>query len=444
VIDARRITTKIKMKTLFPKQRESVDSLKEALRVYNGALDSSQTGVGKTVIASYVALEFGRPVAVVCPKIVIPHWERELAEVGVTPIFISNYEKLKRGNNHIIKAAKKLFRWTLPEGTLIIWDECHKCKSPYSQNSQMLVAARQAGYCNLLLSATACQDPTEMRSLGFALGIHSLNRPEGSKKSWFSWMMQYGCKRDPWNNWVAGPVPKLVHLNQELYSKNCVKLTPKDLPNAFTDNQVITEPLAFSSLTDIARFYKQHGVTPEIVEQFLEDGGASPHILVEILRARQLAEAAKVPDILDMITDACAEGYSVAVFVNFTDTVKALADTLTHASVIVGGQRSTVREDNVQRFQMNQTNVIICNIAAGGVGVSLHDTEGGHPRMSLISPTFNVKDYIQTLGRVHRAGAKSPVVQRVLIASKTIEEKIVDKLEKKRLAMDTLHKKPTP
>ena len=432
------------MKTLFPKQKESVSFLKNALTLYKGALDSSQTGVGKTVIASHVALEFNQPVAVICPKIVIPHWERELAEVGIKPIFILNYEKLKRGNAHIIKVAKKIFRWQLPEGTLIIWDECHKCKSPYSQNSQMLIAAKQAGYYNLMLSATACQDPTEMRSLGFALGVHALNRPEGQKSSWFSWMMQYGCKKDPWNNWVAGPVSKLVNLNKQLYSANCVKLTPKDLPNAFTDNQVITEPLAFSSLTDIARFYKQHGVTPEIVDQFLEDGGISPHILVEILRARQLAEAAKVSDILDMVTDACAEGYSVVIFVNFTDTIKALADTLTHASIIMGGQTAMVREDNIQRFQTNQTNVIICNIAAGGVGVSLHDTVGNHPRMSLISPTFNVKDYIQTLGRVHRAGAKSPVVQRVLIASKTIEEKIVDKLEKKRLAMDTLHQKLTP
>lgn len=432
------------MKTLFPKQRESVDRLVKELRVYMGALDSSQTGVGKTVIASYVAKEFAQPVAVVCPKIVIPHWERELKEVGVTPLFILNYEKIKRGNAFIVKVGKKIYRWTLPENTLIIWDECHKCKAPFSQNSQMLIAAKQAGYFNLMLSATACQDPTEMRAIGFALGMHSLNKPEGAKKSWFSWMMQYGCKQDPWKKWVAGPVSKLVLLNEQMYSTNCVKLTPKDLPNAFTDCHVITEPLAFSSLTDIARFYKQHGVTPEIVDQFLEDGGASPHILVEILRARQLAEAAKVSDILDMIADACAEGYSVAVFVNFKDTVTAIAEAIPHAATIVGGQSADVREESVQRFQTNQTNVIICNIAAGGVGVSLHDTDGGHPRMSLISPTFNVKDYIQTLGRVHRAGAKSPVVQRVLIASKTIEEKIIDKMEKKRLALDTLHAQPKP
>jgi SNF2 family DNA or RNA helicase len=132
------------------------------------------------------------------------------------------------------------------------------------------------------------------------------------------------------------------------------------------------------------------------------------------------------------------------VFVNFVDTVKLLSNLFKDASVIVGGQSATVREDNVQRFQTNQTNVIICNIAAGGVGVSLHDTEGGHPRMSLISPTFNVKDYIQTLGRIHRANAKSPAIQRVLVTAQTIEEKIVDKLEQKRLSLDTLHAKPEP
>jgi superfamily II DNA or RNA helicase len=171
----------------------------------------------------------------------------------------------------------------------------------------------------------------------------------------------------------------------------------------------------------------------------MENGGASPHILVEILRARQLAEAAKVPDVISMVEDANGEGYSVAVFVNFVDTVKALAASFPDASCIVGGQSAMVREENVQRFQTNQTRVVICNIAAGGVGVSLHDEHGGHPRMSLISPTFNVKDYIQTLGRIHRANAKSPATQRVLVASKTIEEKIIDSMEKKRHSLETLH-----
>jgi superfamily II DNA or RNA helicase len=430
------------MKTLFTKQKESVDFLKAALLTHRNALDSSHTGVGKTVIASHVAKEMDIPVAVVCPKIVIPHWERELKEVGITPIFVLNYEKLKRGNKFLVKAGKKIFRWCLPTETLLIWDECHKCKSPFSQNAQMLIASKQAGYYNLLLSATACQDPTEMRAIGFALGLHSLNKSNGALKSWPTWMLEFGCRRDQWNNWVSGPVSKLVPLNTQMYTSNCVKLTPKDLPAAFTDNHIITEPLAFSSLGNIAKFYKEQGVTPEIVEQFMEGTVASPHVLVQILRARQLAEAAKVQDIVEMVGDAVAEGYSVAIFVNFVDTISAIRSLIPASCIVVGNQSAEDRESNVQRFQNNECNVIICNIAAGGVGVSLHDTEGSHPRMSLISPTFNVKDYIQTLGRIHRANAKSPATQRVLVASKTIEEKIVDKLEQKRLALDTLHAKP--
>jgi superfamily II DNA or RNA helicase len=176
------------------------------------------------------------------------------------------------------------------------------------------------------------------------------------------------------------------------------------------------------------------------VEQFLENGGASPHVLVEMLRARQLAEAAKVPDIIDMVWEARAEGFSVAVFVNFVDTVRALQESFgAKCAVVVGGQKDTEREENIQSFQRNEARVIVCNIAAGGTGVSLHDTEGGHPRMSLISPTFDEKAYVQTLGRIHRAGAKSPCVQRVLVASGTIEEKILVKLEHKRLFRETLH-----
>ena len=432
------------MKTLFPKQRESVDFLKRALITRRGALDSSHTGVGKTVIACRTAAEMGVPVAVICPKIVIPHWERELREVGIEPIFVTNYEKIRRGNSFVTKKGKTLFTWTIPPDTLLIWDECHRCMAPFSQNTQMLIAAKKQGYLNLLLSATACQDPTEMRSIGYVLGVHSLNAAERGLVSWFSWMKQHGCRKDPWNNWVAGNAKHLVPLNQRLYSTNCVRLTPDDLPGAFTANQVITEPLAFSALSDIARFYKQHGVTPEVVDRFLEHGGAGlgANVLTDILRARQLAEAAKVPDIISMVNDAVDEGFSVAVFMNFRDSIAALEVAFPTASVVVGGQGADERENNVQRFQSNEERVILCNMAAGGVGVSLHDIHGGHPRMSLISPTYDVKSYVQTLGRIHRATGKTPALQRVLVASQTIEEKIIDSMEKKRHSLETLHAQP--
>ena len=50
---------------------------------------------------------------------------------------------------------------------------------------------------------------------------------------------------------------------------------------------------------------------------------------------------------------------------------------------------------------------------AGGTGLSLHDVNGEHPRVSLISPSFSAIDLKQALGRIHRAGAKSPAVQKL-------------------------------
>jgi SNF2 family DNA or RNA helicase len=128
------------------------------------------------------------------------------------------------------------------------------------------------------------------------------------------------------------------------------------------------------------------------------------------------------------------------VFVNFSETLNTLCDMLgSDTARVCGGQSGNEREQNVQRFQRNECGVIVCNTAAGGVGVSLHDEHGGHPRMALLSPTFNEKEYVQVLGRIHRAGSKSPALQRVLIASGTIEEKIIAKLEEKRKDMAALH-----
>jgi len=435
------------MKTLFPKQEESKASLIRALSIYGAALDSSHTGVGKTVVAAHTAKEYydnGTPVAVICPKIVIPHWERELAEVGIKPLFVTNYEKIKRGGHkHLNKVGKKLFRWVLPERMLLIWDEVHRAAGFNSQNAQMLIAAKQAGHGNLMLSATACKDPTEMRAIGYVLGLHSLNRDEPPLLSWFHWMKTFGCRQDPWRKWVRGPVSKLEPLNKVMYSTNCVKLTTADLPHAFTENHVITEPLAFAAMKDIERFYRDNGVTPEIIEQILTgDVKPSPHILVEILRARQLAEAAKVPDIVDMVKDAVVEGMSVVVFVNFKDTVSSLKAALPDAGVVQGGQSAAERESYVQQFQNDEIHVMLCNSAAGGTGVSLHDVRGERPRLSLISPSFNDKEYVQVLGRIHRAGAKSPATQRILVTEQSIEQKVLTILEEKRKSLETLHAKP--
>ena len=429
------------MKTLYPKQREAFDFFVNCQKSGSNTLDSSHVGTGKTVVAAHLAKELNRPVAVLCPKAVIPSWQRELAEIGIDPLFVLNYEKIRTGKTDFMsKRGKKIMQWKIPKDTIVFVDEVHKCKGPYTQNAQLLVSLVTQGYSVHAMSATAAEDPTEMRPLGFALGLHNLNKSDKGMKSWFSWMMQYGCFQNEWNAWELKRGAKLKDLNKVMYNKNVKKLTVEDFPDSFKENRVFIEPIAFGSATKIAKAYKELGITPDIITNLIENGTVedSEWVLVNLLRARQLAESLKAKDMADMAKDYVEQGHSVVLFVNFTDTANTLS-TLLECKKIVGGQTASERQQIIDDFQDDKEHIIVVNTAAGGTGISLHDINGNRQRISLISPTFNVKDHLQALGRIHRNGAKSDAIQKILVASDSIEEHVMRVVEQKSDNLNTLH-----
>lgn len=429
------------MKQLFPKQAEALKFFETCHDLNINTLDTSHVGTGKTVVAAHLASSLCRPVAVICPKAVIPSWERELEENGIDPIFVLNYEKLRTGRTpHVKKRGKKIFAWQLPPDTLMLFDECHKAKGPYTQNAQLLIAAAQAGYPIHMMSATAAEDPTEMRAIGFALGLHSLNAAKGDLKSWYSWMRCNGCYQNQWKAWELRKRSALKDLHDTMYQKSVKRLTVSDFPDSFKNNRIFVEPIQFSNLSKINKAYAELGITPEIVTQFIEEGTVedSEFVLVNMLRARQLAESFKVHDLVEMANDLRDEGNSVVLFVNFRETADALAEAL-KCGKIEGGQDAALRQQYIDEFQEDDADVLIVNIAAGGTGISLHDVRGERPRVSLISPSFNVKDHLQALGRIHRNGAKSDALQKVLVASGTVEEAVLKAIDRKSSNLDMLH-----
>jgi hypothetical protein len=90
-------------------------------------------------------------------------------------------------------------------------------------------------------------------------------------------------------------------------------------------------------------------------------------------------------------------------------------------------------------FQDDSHHIMLCQIQSGGVGVSLHDTHGKRPRSSLICPTYSAIDLKQALGRIHRAGAKSKAVQRIIFAADSIEETVMRRVKAKLKNIETLN-----
>lgn len=435
------------MKTPYPQQDEHINALVNIINTYRAALDSSKTGTGKTLCAAEVAKRLGFNVFVVAPKATLVNWSRVLKEQGAGVVGIINYEKLRMGKTGFGGWKKGAFYFNLPPKTLIVFDEVHVCKGHYTQNAKVLIGA--ASFHTLMLSATACENPVEMRALGYLLGLHTL-------KDFYGWAIRFGATPNAWGalEFVkkAGSDAHLDRLRRLVYPTHGHMLTREDLSEFFPNGQIIYDPISFGSSTEITKLLDECSEELQVIidkeiEEKLTLKGNPAEAMVKVTRARQKVEILKMPEIRQMVKDRLEEGKSVAVFLNYNQSVKYLCDLLESDGITAGkiwGEepRTAKRQQVVDAFQQDEIHVLICNIAAGGTGVNLHHTDTAvRPRESLISPCYNAKVMEQVFGRIDRAGAKSDPINRVLVAAGSVEEKVMQSVQIKIDNMSRLHKK---
>ena len=442
---------------LLSYQPKHVDSLIKSLVKFKRALDASDTGTGKTFSAIATALLLNLKPFIICPKSVIPTWIECINYFGIEYYGISNYELIKLcryypsesltrdvvGSHErtdcpfvtrTLKPSKPgkltkskptklgstqsppkkpqktkkeyIFTWKLPDDVLVIFDEAHRCKNKRTMNSDILLTiANNIKHRILLLSATIADKPENFEHAGWILGLYpSLRNAAG----WMRRMTEMG------NTPMKG-----VH--NYIFPKYAARMRIRDLGDKFPSNQVLAECYQMDDAVELQHQYK---LIEEAVKfrQLQEDSTACK--LVEILRARQKVEMIKVPTFIEMAKQYIEEGLAVAIFVNFTETLLAIADQLNTNCLIYGQQTLEQRNHNIERFNNDKSHIIVCNIRAGGVGISLHDKHGVYPRISIISPSWSAQDIVQALGRIHRANGKSPVRQRLVYCKDTVEERL--------------------
>ncbi len=443
------------MKTLYPVQEIAVSQMEQILRKRGSVLNSSDTGTGKTLMSVELSRRLNLAPLVVCPKAVIPSWQRTFDEQGVEYLGVINYESLRTGNTFFGywdgpkpkkgKEDRRPFVYN-EDIRLIIWDESHRAKAERSQNARMLRWAKDPKRMNVLVSATAASNPSEMRAVGYHLGLHEWT-------NFRLWAKNHGCSIDPWDNLKFTDSPKralewLTELRQEIYPHLGVKVSRADMAQFFTESQIIDDPLDFGDGGKIDELYAEVETFMAELEakEALDDPHPAAEALIAMLRARQRIELLKVALIVEMAEEAIKEGMRVAVFLNFNASVQAVSEKMGGCPVIWGTdpltqmtQSSAARQQVIDAFQANTEPVIVLNIEAGGVAISLHDELGDAPRLALISPTWNEKSLHQVLGRVDRAGAKTNTVQRILYAAGSVEEQVRESMMRKLENLRNLH-----
>ena len=415
-----------------PFQEEAVAHHVRLLHERNASAEASVAGFGKTYVAAFVARQMGHPMVVCCPKVVIPHW-RAAAEAAGAPLrIVSNYEQHKLGNTGTGAWAvrNRVWRWNIPKPSLLVLDEAHVCKTRTSQNAKLVVAAKRQGIPTMVMSATLAQDPTDLYATGYLLGVHS-----GEYHDWLGWQSRFGVVRDGFGlTFDPNRDPTaLARLNAELFPARGHRKTYDEIPGfpeATTDvRSVDAAPQALAEMQD--------AWTRALELERLGDEALTA--AVARLRARQLAELAKVPAIIDLARDLIRSGLSVPIFLNFRDSVHQVAAAL-GAEVIDGADGGDAhRAAAIGDFQANKKHALVLQIGAGGVGVSLHDVRGERPRHSLLSPPENARDLIQALGRNRRVGQRSPAFRTILTLAGSVEERVKAAVERKAAQIEAIN-----
>lgn len=429
---------------LLPFQRSHVAALVTALQKHDSALDASDTGTGKTYAAAAVCQILSLRPLILCPKSVMASWRKVLTSCDVKPLGVANYEMVKGCKwypenaetaalcPHIVKETgegddakggdRNPFRWSLPTNGILIFDEAHRCKNLKSVTSKLALAP---GNCKrLLLSATLADRLIFFKPFGVVLGLYE---KVSQFRIWMSrqkFMRQVADTRE----FIFDRMDReMLAIHGSLFPEHGSRMRIRELGDLFPQNQVTAQAYHLDNHEEIAALYAEINVLLKALR--VRELRASA--LGQIIILLQRIEILKIPIFVEMAEDGLENGYSIAIFVKFRETLQQLGHLLGCDTAIYGAQTAAERQACIDDFQANRRRVILATIQAGGVGISLHDLTGSAPRLAIISPTWSAQDMVQTLGRVHRAGAKSPALQRIVFVANTWEERICQIIEEK-------------
>ncbi|MBK4346912.1 DEAD/DEAH box helicase [Lacisediminihabitans sp. G11-30] len=146
--------------------------------------------------------------------------------------------------------------------------------------------------------------------------------------------------------------------------------------------------------------------------------------------------SSKLDVLFDQLEDVIAEGHRALVFSQFTSFLGKAADRMTAAGIeyqyLDGSTRK--RSDVIQAFRDGDAPVFLISLKAGGFGLTL--TEADY--VFLLDPWWNPATESQAIDRTHRIGQSRSVNVYRLVASDTIEEKVMALKAKKAKLFDAV------
>ena len=424
-----------------------------------------EMGCGKTLTAIAImgALYLQRRITrvlVVAPSSVCSVWPHDLAAFAAFPYEVrlllgekkQRLEALRSLTNYPDTANRLLiavinYEATHREGIfealesyaagLIICDESQRIKNPKAAQSRAVQMLGDRAAYRLILSGTPVQNS--------ALDLYSQYRfldPSVFGTNFYAFRNRYCQMGGYGGHEVVGfrQMDELVR-KEHAIALRVTKAECLDLPaQTFVRRYVELEPAARRLYDQIAR--------ASCAE--LESGGrvTASIVLTRLLRLMQLtggfvqpdgggqprqAGSAKLDALADILEDYVQEaGQKLVVFARFRPEIAAICRLLEERGIRYGRIDGEVPMDQrgavVEGFQNDPAvKVFVAQIQTAGLGITLHAASAA----VFYSLDFNYANYAQALARIHRIGQDRPVTYIHLLAGQTVDERVLDALERK-------------
>lgn len=349
-------------------------------------------------------------------------------------VLVCNYEILGR-NAEILGAVEDF----APE--LIICDEAHRIKTISTRQSKALKRLASVGKWRIAATGTPVAN--------LAIDVYGIyywldESIFGSSRTAF--VARYAHTADlPGGGMMVTAMKKdmLADLSRRVHSiaHRATKADSLDLP----DMMDVVVPVELEPKA--RKFYTQ--LRHESITQ-LDSGDVvvAAHVLTKALRLQQLvggwakAEGDRVQRVSEAKMRALKEFLAdldgkVVIFCRFTMEAREVRD-VAHAMgldpvFIDGSVSSGQRSDLIEKFQTDDAcRVFVGQIQATSTGITLHAAN----QCVFYSTGYSLSEYEQAKARVHRIGQESKVTYTHLVATDTVDERIVSSLREKKTIAD--------
>jgi SNF2 family DNA or RNA helicase len=151
--------------------------------------------------------------------------------------------------------------------------------------------------------------------------------------------------------------------------------------------------------------------------------------LVKLASARSVAASSKLDDLMEMIGEMIPEGRRILLFSQFTSMLDLIKPRLVEAKIPFVELRGDTRDrgEPVRRFEAGEVPLFLISLKAGGRGLNLTSAD----TVIHYDPWWNPAVEDQASDRAHRIGQTKSVFVYKMIASDTVEERILELQQRK-------------